>query len=222
MTIAEYSRPTRLPLNQVTSIGHLTIIYSYYQVANQISNSPVRVSFLSIPIHNVGDGDDTSVVLASEEQSPKYVERICFNVGREIYVYDYGGVNGAADLSKPIDKRVYKGTFPTCHDFNQENATVSSCLLIIGFSAGQIQQIDPYQKEYQTSRLYNEERIIDKSAVTCLKWVPSTSLSCHLFIAPDWIRFQHSQNNLSPLTAVVISTSTTRNTNASQHRQFTS
>jgi hypothetical protein len=44
--------------------------------------------------------------------------------------------------------------------------------LIIGFSAGQIQLIDPFQKEYQVSRLYNEDRFIDKTRVTCLKWVP--------------------------------------------------
>lgn len=52
--------------------------------------------------------------------------------------------------------------------------------LIIGFSAGQIQLIDPLQKEYQMSRLFNEDRSIDKSAVTCLKWVPGQA---QLFIA---------------------------------------
>lgn len=44
--------------------------------------------------------------------------------------------------------------------------------LIIGFSAGQIQLIDPFQKDFQISRLFNEDRFIDKSPVTCLKWVP--------------------------------------------------
>uniref|UniRef100_A0A183F0J2 WD repeat-containing protein 35 n=1 Tax=Gongylonema pulchrum TaxID=637853 RepID=A0A183F0J2_9BILA len=44
--------------------------------------------------------------------------------------------------------------------------------LIIGFSAGQIQLIDPFQKELQVSRLYNEDRLVDGTAVTCLKWVP--------------------------------------------------
>ena len=27
------------------------------------------------------------------------------------------GVRKAADLTKPVDKRVYKGTCPPCHDF---------------------------------------------------------------------------------------------------------
>jgi hypothetical protein len=44
-------------------------------------------------------------------------EKIAFNYGRELFVYPYRGVRKAADLTKPIDKRVYKGTCPTCHDF---------------------------------------------------------------------------------------------------------
>ena len=61
----------------------------------------------------------------------------------------------AADLTKPIDKRVYKGTFPTCHDFNQLTATTDSVMLLVGFTAGQVQLIDPIKKEL--SKLYNEE-----------------------------------------------------------------
>lgn len=59
------------------------------------------------------------------------------------------------DLSKPIDKRIYKGTQPTCHDFNQYSATAESVALIVGFSAGQVQYLDPIKKE--TSKLFNEE-----------------------------------------------------------------
>lgn len=61
----------------------------------------------------------------------------------------------AVDLSKPIDKRIYKGTQPTCHDFNQYSATAESVALIVGFSAGQVQYLDPIKKE--TSKLFNEE-----------------------------------------------------------------
>ena len=35
-------------------------------------------------------------------------EKIAFNYGREIFVYPYKGVKKAADLTKPIDKRIYK------------------------------------------------------------------------------------------------------------------
>ncbi|GLD52809.1 WD repeat-containing protein 20 [Lates japonicus] len=84
----------------------------------------------------------------------------------------------AVDLSKPIDKRIYKGTQPTCHDFNQYSATAESVALIVGFSAGQVQYLDPIKKE--TSKLFNEERLIDKSKVTCLKWLPKSD---NLFLA---------------------------------------
>lgn len=61
----------------------------------------------------------------------------------------------AADLSKPVDKKIYKGTNPTCHDFNTVTTTYNSVSLLIGFSTGQIQIFDPIKKEI--SKLYNEE-----------------------------------------------------------------
>ncbi|XP_037687752.1 WD repeat-containing protein 20 isoform X2 [Choloepus didactylus] len=115
---SEYSRPNRVPFN------------------SQGSN-PVRVSFVNLNDQS-GNGD-----------------RLCFNVGRELYFYIYKGVRKAADLSKPIDKRIYKGTQPTCHDFSHLTATAESVSLLVGFSAGQVQLIDPIKKE--TSKLFNEE-----------------------------------------------------------------
>ena len=46
--------------------------------------------------------------------------KVCLIVISEITYFYPGstpGVRKAADLTKPIDKRVYKGTCPTCHDF---------------------------------------------------------------------------------------------------------
>lgn len=71
----------------------------------------------------------------------------------------------AADLSKPIDKRIYKGTQPTCHDFNHLTATAESVSLLVGFSAGQVQLIDPIKKE--TSKLFNEEVSRSLNVVAC-------------------------------------------------------
>lgn len=105
-------------------------------------------------------------------------DRICFNHGRELYVYVYKGIKKAADLNKPLEKKIYKGTNPTCHDFNTASANGDSVSLLIGFSTGQIQLIDPIKKEL--SKLFNEERLIDKSKVTCLRWVPG---SRSLFLA---------------------------------------
>jgi hypothetical protein len=68
----------------------------------------------------------------------------------------------AVDLNKPLDKRGYKGTLPTCHDFNLPTRSVKFLELIIGFSAGQIQLIDPIGHEL--NKLYNEEV---SSIVTC-------------------------------------------------------
>ncbi|KAF7266729.1 hypothetical protein GWI33_019969 [Rhynchophorus ferrugineus] len=89
-------------------------------------------------------------------------------------------IKKAADLNKPLEKKVYKGTNPTCHDFNTASINGESVSLLIGFSTGQIQLIDPFKKEL--SKLFNEERLIDKSKVTCLRWVPgsrSLFLSAH-------------------------------------------
>lgn len=77
----------------------------------------------------------------------------------------------AADLSKPIDKRIYKGTQPTCHDFNHLTATAESVSLLVGFSAGQVQLIDPIKKE--TSKLFNEEVIVfshQNNAKFCVRY----------------------------------------------------
>ncbi|XP_004636390.1 WD repeat-containing protein 20-like [Octodon degus] len=104
---------------------------------NSQGSNPVRVSFINLNDQS-GNGD-----------------RLCFNVGRELYFYIYKGVRKAADLSKPIDKRIYKGTQPTCHDFNHLTATAESVSLLVGFSAGQVQLIDPIKKE--TSKLFNED-----------------------------------------------------------------
>lgn len=135
------------------------LTHSEYSRPNRVpfnaqGSNPVRVSFVNINDQS-GNGD-----------------RICFNVGRELYFYIYKGVRKAADLSKPIDKRIYKGTQPTCHDFNPVTASADSVSLLVGFSAGQVQLIDPIKKE--TSKLFNEERLIDKSRVTCVRWVPGS------------------------------------------------
>uniref|UniRef100_A0A3B4B399 Uncharacterized protein n=1 Tax=Periophthalmus magnuspinnatus TaxID=409849 RepID=A0A3B4B399_9GOBI len=122
-----------------------------------------------------------SMVKLQPEDPGEESERVCFNIGRELYFYTYTNIKKVSlrkNLSKPIDKRIYKGTQPTCHDFNQYSASADSVALIVGFSAGQVQYLDPIKKE--TSKLFNEERLIDKSKVTCLKWLPKSE---NLFLA---------------------------------------
>ncbi|KAI3422229.1 hypothetical protein GPALN_012759 [Globodera pallida] len=158
------------------------------QVAGSVCNTPVRFSFLRIPTSRLSYAEEVlpstsgaahhQDVVMENQQLPNemsvYVDRICHNIGREIYVLDYTSLVNPSP-AKQVDKRVYKGTFPTCHDFKQSAATFYSCDLLVGFSAGQIQLVDPSQKEVgvgSSSKLFNEDRLIDKTAVTCLKWVP--------------------------------------------------
>ncbi|XP_048177030.1 dystrophia myotonica WD repeat-containing protein isoform X1 [Corvus hawaiiensis] len=110
--------------------------------------------------------------------------RVCCNLGRELHFYGGAGAGGrgsrrALDLQRPIDKRVYKGTQPTCHDFNQFTAGAETLALLVGFSAGQVQYLDLAKKD-SAGRLFNEERLIDKSKVTLVKWLPDTE---RLFLA---------------------------------------
>ncbi|XP_021946339.1 WD repeat-containing protein 20 [Folsomia candida] len=99
--------------------------------------------------------------------------RFCLNIGKELFIFPYMGIRKAVDMSKPIDKRIYKGTNPTCHDFNSVVASHDSLMLLIGFSGGQIQLVDPISKE--VNKLYNEERVIDKTRVTSIRWVPTST-----------------------------------------------
>lgn len=59
------------------------------------------------------------------------------------------------DLSKPIDKKLYKGTNPSCHDFNEAAALIDGAPLLVGFTTGQIQLVQPGKRE--PGRLYNED-----------------------------------------------------------------
>ena len=62
------------------------------------------------------------------------------------------------DLSKPIDKKLYKGTNPSCHDFNETVAVSDGAPLLVGFTTGQIQLVQPGKRE--PGRLFNEEVIV--------------------------------------------------------------
>ncbi|XP_017489877.1 PREDICTED: WD repeat-containing protein 20, partial [Rhagoletis zephyria] len=90
-------------------------------------------------------------------------------------------------MTKPIDKKFYKGTNPSCHDFNATSATSTGAPLLVGFTTGQIQLVSPQPGPRELRKLYNEERLIDKTKVTCLKWLPN---SPNLFLA------SHASGNL--------------------------
>lgn len=163
MTLSEYSRPNRVGYANNGQGGSAAG-----------AGAPVRVSFVTLPRPLQAEACDGT---ASSGAPGGKAERITFNFGREIFVYPYRGVRKAADLTKPIDKRIYKGTYPTCHDFGMVNDDSEEVPLLVGFSGGQIQLVDPVRKEL--SKLFNEERNVDKTRVTCIKWIPG-SPNCFL------------------------------------------
>ena len=117
----------------------------------------------------------TSPGRAHRKSRGKRDKKICFNVGRELFVYNYDGVRTGPDASNPIYKRSYKGSSPTCHDFNQTTATVGSLSLLVGFSHGQVQLIDLNGYEDQEPcKEFNVDRLIDKTRVTCIRWLPNS------------------------------------------------
>ena len=100
MALAEYTRPNRVGYNNQPANGSVPV-----------KVSPVTPSLVStVPLL-------TQVSFVHSESEENAGETLAFNYGRELFVYPYRVVRKAADLTKPLDKRVYKGTCPTCHDF---------------------------------------------------------------------------------------------------------
>lgn len=72
-------------------------------MAGPVCNSPVRISFLKIPKKNINYVEEplpstSNKYIANSNsfnhyssplKSINYIERICLNIGREIYVFDY-------------------------------------------------------------------------------------------------------------------------------------
>jgi WD40 repeat protein len=77
------------------------------------------------------------------------------------------------DLTKPADKRTYRApTIPVCHDFNLMTRSTERLDLIIGFSTGPLQHVNPITRRALCA--FNDDCSIDKTRVTCVKWVPGS------------------------------------------------
>ena len=83
MTVATYSRPNKTSI--VNAVGFLwkSMHEIFFQGTNAVPNCPVRVSFVSIPSPAQCNCPDEN------NQRPFCSEKICFNVGRELFVFDY-------------------------------------------------------------------------------------------------------------------------------------
>ncbi|XP_070494129.1 WD repeat-containing protein 20 [Chironomus tepperi] len=194
LNLSEYSRPNRVgyqsnqnsPQVRVSFVS-LPVNCSSQQQQQQQQSTEKAAGSNNSNVNGNNSNGPTNVITSSNSLSSftngingiqDQSDWICFNFGKELYTYAYRGVKKAADLSKPIDKKLYKGTNPSCHDFNQTTSTNEGAPLLVGFTTGQIQLIYPGRKEQ--GKLFNEERLIDKTKVTCLKWLPN---SPNLFLA---------------------------------------
>lgn len=156
------------------------------------SNSNHEKTCIKISLVTI-DENDRNATKAHRRSRGARDMKICFNVGRELFVYNYDGVRTGPDASNPIYKRFYKGSSPTCHDFNQTTASSQSICLLVGFSHGQVHLIDLNSCEDQEScKEFNVDRLIDKTRVTCIKWLPNSSslflvahASGHLYLYKD-------------------------------------
>lgn len=141
---------------------------------NQTSSSAINSPLATITTLNTTSSTNTTT--SHRRSKGARDKKICFNVGRELFVYNYDGVRTGPDASNPIYKRSFKGSPPTCHDFNQATATSQSISLVVGFSHGQIQLINLSGCEDQEScKEFNFDRQIDKTRVTCVKWLPNSA-----------------------------------------------
>jgi len=130
---------------------------------------------------------------------------LAFNVGRELIVYEFTEAT-QSNFSEPIDHRVYKQNHqPTCHDITQ-NPNTNILHVLVGFSKGQIQYINMHTKE---QKVFNEGSYLDKSKVTCIKWLtnPRTSFmasysSGYLYVFDEQLNYQRD-TNIQPSYSVI-------------------
>ncbi|KAL5283559.1 WDR20 family protein [Megaselia abdita] len=232
MTLSEYSRPNRVGYTNTQSSPQVRVSIVTLPIGGgagagqQTTNSPV--------VNGNGGGDFTTTDSTASRYQQSFGagpslsidsrlggngngnngcgggdgpvvggDRICFNFGKELYVYAFRGVKKGTELSKPIDKKLYKGTNPSCHDFNLTTATPDGAPLLVGFTTGQIQLVQPGRRE--SGKLYNEERLIDKTKVTCLKWLPGSAnqflashASGHLYLYNEELACSPTAPNYQP------------------------
>lgn len=185
MNSPDYSQRSQKALG----IGHSNHINNGGPSSNSDSDRCEKTS-IKISLVTINDNNDPIAGIRHREQqflsnsmSSERGQRgsrdrkICFNVGLELFVYNYDGIRNGPDASGSIFRKSYKSNAPTCHDFNQATATSASICLLVGFSQGQLQMIDltgdGCERE-ENFKEFNVDRLIDKTRVTCIKWLPNS------------------------------------------------
>ncbi|XP_055331749.1 WD repeat-containing protein 20-like [Paramacrobiotus metropolitanus] len=135
-----------------------------------------------------------SLVQVADDQETGYPDRLLFNIGREIFLYAFKSIWEVPDLAHPLDRQIHKA-LPTCHDINRVSCSTQGCTVLIGFTTGSFHVTDPRKDPH----IYNEDRMLDKTKVTCVKWIPG-SLQQFLISFSSGQLF-HCDDSLSWITA---------------------
>nr|CAB3267688.1 WD repeat-containing protein 20 [Phallusia mammillata] len=136
-----------------------------------------------VPYVNQGPASTSTTVKTSItriDDGDEDCDRVCFTVGRELFYFGYKSLVQPSQHLEFLDKRTYKGVQPTCHHINKFSASNETVKVAVGFTAGQVQVIDVKTK--QSLQIMNEDRSVEKSRVTCVKWLPESEnvlLSAH-------------------------------------------
>lgn len=130
----------------------------------EASSVAVRLSFLDgfTPSGAIPTCDEEFFPDDAKETQQTSITLFCMNIGKEICVFTHDSQN------IPIDRRAFKAA-PTCHSFKPDCKDGS---LLIGLANGEIQLTYPLRKDYY--KVFNEDKTIDKTGVTCVLWVPNS------------------------------------------------
>lgn len=101
---------------------------------------------------------------------PAETSYLFFNIGRSFIWADY-----SCQIKDPLSIIHFKDAYVTCHDVNR--LTRENLDTVMGFNTGDVMFYSPISGKY--FRL-NKQGLVNKTAVTCIKWLPGSE---NLFMA---------------------------------------
>ena len=82
-------------------------------------------------------------------------------------------------MKHPVDKRVYKApTIPVCHDFNVMTRSMDHLDLVVGFSTGPLQYLNPLDKIAVCA--FNEDVSENLGPVPCCECLVPGAMVCDM------------------------------------------
>ncbi|CAF3762591.1 unnamed protein product [Rotaria sp. Silwood1] len=186
-------------LNEPVKITLLSRVQNICDTNSQTSSR--RSSSINNNNDNSNEEKQLSLINGNELNQPNgsifLTDILAFNVGRELIIYEFAEAI-QPNFGEPIDHRVYKQNHqPTCHDITQDPNT-NILHVLVGFSKGQIQYINMQTKE---QKVFNEGSYLDKTKVTCIKWLPSPRTyflasysSGYLYVYDEQLNYQRDTN----------------------------